>query len=121
MSYGIYFWWYRFWKNFFYRVFNKKELSDLDISVITLIAGCINACATNPIWFINTRMTIAQGIERKSIYSTIKEIYEKEGITAFYKGVLPNMFLVINPIINFVIYENLKKFLLKKKCSLNAL
>jgi adenine nucleotide transporter 17 len=50
---------------------------------------------------------------------TVKEIYQKEGIGAFYRGVLPNMILVANPVINFVIYENLKKLLLEKKFSLN--
>mmetsp|Transcript_24196 Transcript_24196/g.18423 ORF Transcript_24196/g.18423 Transcript_24196/m.18423 type:complete len:94 (-) Transcript_24196:246-527(-) len=66
-------------------------------------------------------MTLAQGKEQRSLLGTIKDIYEKEGITAFYKGVLPNMLLVTNPVINFVIYENLKKYLLKKNFSLNAL
>jgi len=59
-SYGIYFWWYRLWKNFFYHVLKREELNDVDISVITLVAGVINSCVTNPIWFINTRMTISK-------------------------------------------------------------
>ena len=74
---------------------------------------------TNPIWFINTRMALAK--DRKSILETIREIYKTEGIQAFYKGVLPNMVLVSNPVINFVIYENLKKMMLTRKFSLNAL
>jgi adenine nucleotide transporter 17 len=44
----------------------------------------------------------------------IAEISKNEGIGAFFKGVVPNLILVINPIINFVIYEFLKKFALKK-------
>lgn len=51
---------------------------------------------------------------------TIKSIYKTEGLQAFYKGVLPNMILVINPIINFVVYESLKKELLKNKYSVNT-
>jgi adenine nucleotide transporter 17 len=58
--------------------------------------------------------------DKKSVFSTIKDIYKSEGIQAFYKGVIPNLVLVINPIINFVIYEGLKKFLLRGKFSLNA-
>ena len=46
---------------------------------------------------------------KQSIAETAKEIYENEGIRGFYKGVLPNMILVINPIINFVVYEAIKK------------
>jgi hypothetical protein len=28
---------------------------------------------------------------------------------AFYKGIVPNIMLVSNPVINYVIYENIKK------------
>ena len=116
-SYGIYFWWYRFCKNLWKEVLKRKELSELDISIITFISGTINSVMTNPIWFINARMTISK--DKKSLFQTIIDIYKNEGILAFYKGVLPNMMLVINPIINFVIYEGLKKYLLKNKFSLN--
>lgn len=70
-----------------------------------MLAGSINAFLTNPIWFLNTRMTISK--EKKTILETINEIRKNEGIWVFYKGVLPNMMLVLNPIINFVIYESL--------------
>jgi len=53
-------------------------LSDLDITIITGIAGCISACITNPIWFVNTRMAISK--DKKSIPETIKQIYNEEGI-----------------------------------------
>jgi len=111
-SFGIYFWWYRFWKNVFYGFLRKKELSNVDITVITALSGVINALMTNPIWFINTRMSVAK--EKKGLIATVREIYENEGFKAFYKGVLPNMVLVLNPIINFVIYEALKKSAMRR-------
>lgn len=84
------------------------------------MSGLANSLATTPIWFINTRMAIVKGESKKTIWETVKEVYHKEGISAFYKGVLPNMILVTNPIINFVIYEALKKLLIKNNCTLNA-
>ena len=45
------------------------------------------------------------------MWQTMKEIYYESGIGEFYKGVIPNMILVINPIINYVIYEACKKTL----------
>ena len=42
----------------------------------------------------------------------IKSILENEGASAFFKGVIPNLILVLNPIINFVVYEKLKLYLL---------
>lgn len=73
---------------------------------------------TNPIWFINREMAVAK--EKKTIWQTITEVYKREGFWAFYKGVLPNIILVSNPIINFVIYENLKKVLLNNKFTVNT-
>jgi solute carrier family 25 (peroxisomal adenine nucleotide transporter), member 17 len=43
----------------------------------------------------------------------IQDIIKNEGISAFFKGVIPNLILVTNPIINFVVYENLKKYAIK--------
>jgi solute carrier family 25 (peroxisomal adenine nucleotide transporter), member 17 len=40
-----------------------------------------------------------------------KEIYNEEGIAAFYNGVLPGMILVVNPIVNFVVYESVVNLL----------
>ena len=118
-SYGIYFWWYRFFKNFYKLFLKRNELSDLDITVITTIAGTLNSVLTSPIWFVNTRMAISK--DKKGLFETIMEIYKTEGLGAFYKGVLPNMILVLNPIINFVVYENLKKILLKNNFSVNLI
>ncbi len=69
------------------------------------MAGVIATCMTNPIWLVNTRMSLgSQG----SIREVVKEIYVKEGVSAFFKGLLPNIVLVVNPIINFTVYEYLK-------------
>lgn len=118
LSFGVYFWWYRFFKNFYYTVLGRSSLSDFDISVITMLSGVINALLTNPIWLVNARMSVSS--DKKTLIETIKKIYREEGIFAFYKGVMPNMILIINPIINFVIYENLKKGMLKSGYSLNT-
>lgn len=117
VSFAIYFFWYRLLKNTYYHVLKKSTLSDLDITIITALSGVINSMITNPIWFVNTRMALAK--DKKNVFQTVKEIYQNEGLGAFYKGVLPNMILVTNPIVNFVIYENIKKTMLARKFSLN--
>eukprot|EP00347_Sterkiella_histriomuscorum_P012920 403366715 len=119
LSYGIYFWWYRFFKNFYKIVLKRQDLSDLDITIITTIAGTLNSVVTSPIWFLNARMAVSK--DNKGLLQTVMEIYKTEGLSAFYKGVLPNLILVLNPIINFVVYENFKKILLKNGFNLNFL
>ena len=112
-SFGSYFFCYRLLKNVVTSSLGKKEseLTSKHIMLITALAGSTSSVFANPTWLLNTRMTLAK--DKKSLLETVKEIYTKEGIGAFYKGVLPNMILVLNPIINFVVYEALKKYLTK--------
>ena len=42
------------------------------------------------------------------IVGVIREIVRDEGVSAFYKGVVANQVLLINPIISMVAYEKLK-------------
>ena len=111
-SFGGYFFFYRMLKNIVLHTFKMKEnqLKSSQIMLITALAGSTSSVMANPFWFLNTRMTL-DGDGKKSMVQTAKEIYQSEGIGAFYKGVLPNMILVLNPIINFVVYEALKKYL----------
>lgn len=118
VSFAIYFFWYRFWKNFFYGFLKKTTLNSFDITLITAISGVLNAACTNPIWFINTRMATSK--DGKNVFQTVKQVYNEEGLKAFYKGVLPNIMLVSNPIINFVIYEGLKKDRISKGWDMNS-
>jgi Mitochondrial carrier protein len=112
-SYGSYFFLYRLLKNLLSHLFKLKELSTRHIALITAIAGSGSAAFSNPFWFINTRITLKQRENlgtKTSMMGTVKLIYKEEGIQAFYKGVVANMILVLNPIINFVFYEAIKKY-----------
>lgn len=109
-SYGSYFFLYRMLKNLLSNIFTIKTLTKRHIALITAIAGSLSAAFANPFWFTNTRMAIKNKDQSKvRMRETIRQIYKEEGIQAFYKGVVPNMILVLNPIINFVFYETIKK------------
>lgn len=41
-------------------------------------------------------------------FEMIKKIIREEGFSGYYKGFLPSVFLTINPIIQYIIYEFLK-------------
>lgn len=109
LSFGLYFFFYRMMKRIF--LSRKKTLSNLDIMFITWVAGTLNTVLTHPVWMVQTRMCIEK--EKKSFLKHCKEIKNEGGYKAFMKGILPNLILVINPIINFVIYEKLRKKLVK--------
>lgn len=102
---AIYFWWYRQFKSIVV-VLNggNEDFCTLELVLITAAAGTISSIFCNPFWMINTRMTLEKE-KSKSVFMTAKIIYKSEGISAFFKGVLPNLILVTNPIIYFVVYE----------------
>ena len=109
VSSGSYFFCYRLLKNVVLSRLKilENELNSKQIMLITALAGLTSSAFANPIWFMNTRMTLAK--VKKSFVQTAIDIYKEEGLLAFYKGVLPNMILVLNPIINYVVYEAMKK------------
>lgn len=117
VSYGIYFWWYRFLKNKFSLYTGRKSFTKGEVAVITAISGTLSSFLGNPIWMLNTRMINKKKEEEDAkitYFQMIKQIYKNEGLWAFYKGFIPNFILVLNPIINFVIYEGLRNVAVKK-------
>lgn len=57
-SYGIYFWWYRFLKNKFSSILKRDKFTNLEMTIITALAGSMSSMFSNPIWMLNTRLAI---------------------------------------------------------------
>ena len=96
------------------------------------IAGSATVLITNPIWVVNTRMTARKNEsdlpsisdaekerERKrkaaSTVGTTMKIIREEGFMQLFAGVLPALVLVINPILQYTIFEQLKNVLERRK------
>ena len=73
------------------------------------LAGAIGSIFTNPFYVLQTR----QSKGNKKITQILAELIEKEGVLALFKGLLASLILISNPIIQFVVYEWLKKRHLK--------
>lgn len=58
VSYGVYFWWYRFLKNKFAQFLGRSSFSNREMTLITAIAGSMSSVFSNPIWMLNTRLAI---------------------------------------------------------------
>lgn len=106
VAYGVYFFFYRICKKIF--LLRRNMLNSVDILFITAIAGSITTVVTTPIWLIQTRMCVDE-TGKKTVFGHMKDIYKEGGIRAFWKGLLPSLVLVINPIINFLLYEYMRK------------
>lgn len=81
------------------------------------IAGVINVLSTTPLWVVNTRLKM-RGVghvqernnnEYNTLYDGLVHIWKYEGIRKLWSGTLPSLMLVINPAIQFMTYETIKR------------
>jgi hypothetical protein len=69
------------------------------------LAGVASSIATNPFWVLKTK----QAEKGVSILKAGNDLIRDEGLHALWKGQMASLILVMNPIIQFGIYEWLKK------------
>jgi adenine nucleotide transporter 17 len=93
------------------------------------LAGSATVLMTNPIWVVNTRMTTRKseasdeslpgGSSRSqkapSTLATLIALIRDEGPARLFAGVMPALVLVINPILQYTVFEQMKQFLEKKR------
>jgi adenine nucleotide transporter 17 len=133
MTNFVYYYWYEWTRAAFEKAAEKagrasKKLTTVEAIIAGAIAGSATVLLTNPIWVINTRMTARrneadeQGLpggekpkKSKSTIQTLLDLLRNEGPTALFAGVLPALVLVINPILQYTIFEQMKNVLERKR------
>ncbi|KAK3115350.1 hypothetical protein LTR53_005392 [Teratosphaeriaceae sp. CCFEE 6253] len=130
----VYYYWYEFSRDFFQRTTQKSRLNTLETMAAGAMAGSATVLLTNPIWVVNTRLTARrQGSGDASLptvegadaatkpkqapgtLATFLKIVREEGFLRLFAGVLPALVLVINPILQYTIFEQLKQALEKRR------
>ncbi|XP_066531277.1 peroxisomal membrane protein PMP34 isoform X2 [Hoplias malabaricus] len=86
--------------------------------IIGNAAGVVNVLVTTPLWVVNTRLKL-QGAKFRNtdiqpthycgIVDAFMKIVQSEGASALWNGTFPSLLLVLNPGIQFMIYETLKR------------
>lgn len=84
-----------------------------------LIAGSASTTISNPIWVVQTSMSVREGkeVKRLSFAETVARILESGGFRAFFRGLGPALALVVNPILQYTTFEQLKILLIKRRMS----
>ncbi|KAI4206998.1 MAG: hypothetical protein LQ346_000830 [Caloplaca aetnensis] len=134
----VYYYWYEWTRAFFERAAIRssrasKKLTTVESMIAGAIAGSATVLITNPIWVVNTRMTARQSESpsddalldpaiaspqpksKPSTLSTLLSLFRTEGPQALFAGVLPALVLVVNPILQYTIFEQLKNVLEKRR------
>ncbi|KAI1381093.1 mitochondrial carrier [Hypoxylon crocopeplum] len=121
----VYYYWYEWTRGFFEAAASRagrasKKLTTVEAMIAGAIAGSATVILTNPIWVVNTRMTTRKGqIEEEkealgekkkqpTTLGTLMALLRDEGPQALFRGVVPALILVINPILQYTLFEQLK-------------
>ncbi|EST07735.1 Mitochondrial substrate/solute carrier [Kalmanozyma brasiliensis GHG001] len=109
---------------------NGGALSTFESILAGVIAGTATTVSTNPIWIVNTRQTVRVGVTDKAPQSaaakaaavkrlgflqTMQKIVREEGPLALWKGLGPALVLVINPVLQYTAFEQLKNWVVKSR------
>ncbi|ORY63956.1 mitochondrial carrier domain-containing protein [Pseudomassariella vexata] len=131
----VYYYWYEFTRSFFETAAIKtgrasKKLTTVETMIAGAIAGSATVILTNPIWVVNTRMTTRKqhleeekgagepGAAKKrapTTIGTLLALVREEGPQALFRGVVPALVLVMNPILQYTLFEQMKNFFEKKR------
>ncbi|RKF73873.1 Peroxisomal membrane protein PMP47A [Golovinomyces cichoracearum] len=130
----VYYYWYEFVRAGFKKSAllsqrASKSLTTLESITAGAIAGSATVLFTNPIWVINTRMATInhnkesvdrgtsniKSIKISSTFRTLVTLIREEGPQALFAGVIPALILVLNPILQYTIFEQLKNILARKR------
>ncbi|KAI8187053.1 Peroxisomal membrane protein PMP47A [Colletotrichum sp. SAR11_239] len=132
----VYYYWYEWTRAFFEKAAEKagranKKLTTVESMIAGAIAGSATVILTNPIWVVNTRMTTrsqasskkegdeeaqaAKPAKAPSTIGTLLALLKNEGPQALFSGVIPALVLVINPILQYTLFEQMKNTVEKKR------
>lgn len=82
------------------------------------LSGLLTSLLTNPIWVLKTRImsiNYNENINYNNMFKAAKTIWKNEGYHAMWHGIVPAMLGVSQGAIYFMVYDNLKSFLLFEK------
>lgn len=131
----VYYYWYEWTRAVFERraagVAGRVagQLTTLESMLAGALAGSATVILTNPIWVVNTRMTTRQRAveadeeagakdaskKKPSTIGTLLALLREEGPRALFAGVVPALVLVINPILQYTLFEQLKNAVQKRR------
>jgi len=128
----VYYYWYEWTRAFFEKAALKagrasKKLTTVESMMAGALAGSATVLITNPIWVVNTRMTARKSesdeqvlpgskpAKAPSTLGTLLALLRDEGPARLFAGVMPALVLVINPILQYTVFEQMKQFLEKKR------
>ncbi|KAL9933923.1 hypothetical protein V8E36_007005 [Tilletia maclaganii] len=121
-------------------------LSTLESIFVGWVAGTMTTVISNPIWVVNTRQTVkaaptptsravgpsssagakavgpaaAKAQRKLGFFETLDQIVKRDGALALWRGLGPALVLVLNPILQYTVFEQLKNAVVKGRLARGA-
>jgi len=104
-----------------------KGLSTFESMLTGLIAGSATTIISNPIWVVQTSQAVRTMnessdasqpkivVKKLGFVETVHNIFAKDGVGAFWRGIGPALILVINPVLQYTAFEQLKNILITRR------
>lgn len=100
-----------------------SRTTDIGVSgslFVAAAAGAINVLITNPMWIIATQMQALQKSpdpeqRQKSMLEVTLDLFRDEGLSAFWKGLTPALVMVMNPTLQYMLYESMTARVLRSR------
>lgn len=91
----------------------RRKLGNLDFFVISSLSKTFAGCVTYPYQVLRSRLqTYDAHLVYRGAGDAIAQIWAREGLAGFYKGLGPNLFRVLpSTWVTFLVYENTKMYL----------
>lgn len=111
-----YFYWYTIVKRLYADMHKNKpnhKASTATELFLGALAGAISQLFTMPIGVITTQQQTDK--THKTLLELVKEVYEHDGVSGFWRGLRVSLVLCINPSITYGSYERLKQIMFANK------
>ncbi|KAI0284873.1 mitochondrial carrier [Russula brevipes] len=124
---GVYYYFYENTKGIIFRSRGGSQaLSTLESVLAGLIAGSATSVISNPVWVIQTAQTVSgmDGVsaetstppmKRLGLLATATRLLRTDGPAAFFRGLGPALVLVVNPVLQYTVFEQLKNALVRRR------
>ncbi|GAX85544.1 hypothetical protein CEUSTIGMA_g12959.t1 [Chlamydomonas eustigma] len=98
----------------------NSDIGVLGSILVASLAGCGNVVLTCPVWVVALQMQALQkrsSSEAKNMtsYQVAKQVFKDFGIPGFWKGLAPSLVMVLNPTMQYILYEWLTARLLESR------
>ena len=91
----------------FKKFFKTEPQTFKKIIKISLFASFLTSAVTEPFWVLQSKMAVKS--KNTGFLDVFIKMMKNDGFMCFFKGLAASLFLSINPIIQFSVYELLKR------------